>query len=173
MDKTTQIVFIVFTAAILISVLIQTAAAVAVLVAARKAQTRAQALVEELRGHALPALRTSNALLEDLAPKLKLLASNLVEATEHIKAVSQEVGSVVSDVSKQTRARVAHVNGMIDGTLDQITHTTNTIQHKISVPVRQLTGVLNGVRAALNVMREKPSRASAGAEETEEDDLFV
>jgi hypothetical protein len=170
MDKTTQIVFVILTAAILISVIIQSAAILSMLVAARKLHKKTQALMDEFRLRALPAIASSSALLEELSPKLKILTANLVDASSQLKSISEDVGGVVSDVTQRTRAQAAHVDGMIEGTLDQISQATHSIQHGISVPVKQLTGVVNGVRAALKVMLDKPPKTSV---ESEDEDLFV
>jgi hypothetical protein len=169
MDKTTQIVFIVFTAAILISVVLQSAATLGIFLATRRAQKKIHTLVDDLRIHVLPAARSSRAMIEDLSPKLKVIAANLVDTTNKFRTMSEDVSGVVADVTQRTRAQAAHVDGMLEGTLDQITHATDTIQHGISVPVRHLTGLLNGLRAALNVMMDKtpPSHLET------EDDLFI
>jgi hypothetical protein len=169
MDKTTQIVFIVFTAAIFVSVLIQCVALLGMFLAARKAEKKIHTLVDDLRIHVLPAARSSRALMEDLSPKLKIITANLVDTTNKVRTMSEEVSVVVADVTQRTRAQAAHVDGMLEGTLDQISHATTTIQHGISVPVRHLTGLLNGLRAALNVMLDKAPRSGL---ETE-DDLFI
>ncbi|HEV2276154.1 MAG TPA: hypothetical protein VGR96_18420 [Acidobacteriaceae bacterium] len=169
MDKTTQIVFIVFTAVLTVSVLIQTSAVVAMFLAARKMQKKTQVLVEELRAHILPTINSSRAVIEDLAPKLKVVSGNLVETSDRLRGMAVEVSGVVGDVAQRTRAQAAHVDSMVEGTLDQLAHATQSIQHGIAVPVRQVAGVVNGVRAALNVMLAKqPIRDCEGV-----DDLFV
>jgi methyl-accepting chemotaxis protein len=169
MNKTTEIVFIIFTVVISVSVLIQSIAILGMFLAARKTREKIHFLVEELRVHAVPAMSTSRALVEDLSPKLKIITSNLVESSDKIRAMTGEISGVVSDVSQRTRAQAAHVDGMVEGTLEQITHATSSIQHGIAVPVRQLTGILNALRAGLNVMFHKPPPRNLAAE----DDLFI
>jgi hypothetical protein len=155
MDKTTQIVFIVFMAVILVSLLIQCAAIFGMALAARKTEKKVHTLVDDLRLHILPVVSSSRSLIEDLSPKIKVISANVVDTTNKLKTMSDEVSGVVTDVTQRTRVQAAHVDDMLEGTLHQITHATNTIQHGISAPVRQLTGIVNGLRAALDVMLSK------------------
>ena len=169
MDKTTQIVFIVFTAVVSVGVIIQAGAIIATFMAARKTQKKLHALIEDFRIHVLPAVSSSRAMIEDLSPKLKMISSNLVESSNELRTMADQVGGVVADAVGRTRVQVAHVDGMVEGALDQIARAANTIQSGIAIPVRQLTGIVNGLRAALNVIWSRPPQRQAEAE----DDLFV
>ena len=169
MDHTTQIVFIVFTIAIAVSVFIQTIAILGMGLAVVKMQKKAQALIDEVRGHALPVISSSRAIIEDIAPKIKTVSANLVETSNQLKGVAAEVVEVVGDVAERTRSQAAHVDGMVQGTLEHLTQAGNSIQHGISIPMRQMTGIINGLRAAINVMRGKPTHGDIEIE----NDLFV
>ncbi len=169
MDQTTQTVFIVFTIAIAVSVFIQTITIIAMGLAARRLRAKIYTTIEEFRVHALPAVSSSRAMIEDFAPKLKIISANLVESSEKLRTVVGEVGSAVGDVAERTRTQAAHVEGMVQGTLDHVTQASYTIQHGIAVPVRQLTGIVNGFRAAINVMCSK----SPHPDSEMQSDLFI
>ena len=169
MDQTTQTVFLIFTIAIAVSVLIQTIAIIAMGLAARKMQKKVHTMVEEFRTHALPAISSSRAMMDDFAPKFKIISANLVESSNKLKTMAGEVGNVVGDVSERTRTQAAHFDGMVQGTLDHITQASSSIQHGVAVPVRQITGILNGFRAAMNVMCQKSPRRDSEVES----DLFI
>ena len=61
------------------------------------------------------------------------------------------------------------MDGMVKGTLDHITLAVHAIEHGIAVPVRQVSGILNGLRAGVDVMRKKDPSNQLDPE----DDLFV
>ena len=169
MDKTMQITFIVFTAVTSLSVLIQAIAIMGIFISARKTQKKLTALTEDVRLHVLPAVSASRGVMEDLSPKLKIIASNLVDSTADVRSMARDVSGVVGDVASRTRAQAAHVDGMVQGTLDQITQASQTFQHGIAIPVRQLNGILNGLRAGWDVLSQR--RASDRTKR--ESDLFV
>jgi hypothetical protein len=161
MDKTTQIVFIIFTAISSISVLVQAGAIIGIFVATRRTKRKLDALSEDFRIHVLPTISTSRALIEDLSPKIKVLTSNLVESTNSIRNITGEANGVVRDVVSRVHTDVERVDGAVQGTLDQIHQASDTIRHGFAVPLRQVNGLINGIRAGLNVLCEKgPSRRS-------------
>lgn len=155
MDKTTETVFIIFTALSAISVLIQACAIIGIFIAARRTQKKLHTVLEEVRVHALPALATSRNLLEDIAPKLKVVSANLLETSAILRNKADEVGTVVSEVVNRTRTEASRIDGMVHGTLNQIAQATHAVQHGVSIPVRQLSGILNGLRAGLNALWQK------------------
>jgi hypothetical protein len=169
MDKTMQITFIVFTAVTSISVLVQAIAILGVFLTARKTQKKLNALAEDVRLHVLPAVSISRGVIEDLSPKLKVIASNLVDSSTDVRAMAQDVSGVVGDVASRTRAQAAHVDGMVQGTLDQITQANQAFQHGIAVPFRQLNGIVSGLRAGWDVLSQRRSTSRS----EKESDLFV
>jgi hypothetical protein len=172
MDKNTQIIFIIFTAVTAISVVIQGCAILAMFLAGRKTQKEVHALIEDFRVHVLPIVSSSRGLVEDLSPKLKIISSNVVDTSKNVRTMVQDVSGVVGEVAERTRAQAAHVDGMVQGTLDQINHAGTTIQHGISVPIRQLNGILNGLRAGVNVILSKGPRRRVSRTEAEDEVLF-
>ena len=169
MDKTTQITFIVFTAVTSLSVLIQAIAILGIFISARKAQKKLNALAEDVRLHVIPAVSASRGVIEDLSPKLKVIASNFVDSSANVRTMAQDVSSVVGDVANRTRVQAAHVDGMVQGTLEQITQANQAFQHGISIPFRQISGILTGLRAGWEVLNQR--RSSSRSEK--ESDLFV
>jgi hypothetical protein len=61
------------------------------------------------------------------------------------------------------------VDGMVKGTLDGLTTAVHAIEHGIAMPVRQMNGIINGLRAGVDVMRKKDIDNHLDPE----DDLFV
>ena len=165
MNQATLIVLIIFAAVVTISVIIQTCVLAGLFIASRKMQRKAQALMEDVRIHALPLLNTSRGMAEDLTPKIKTMASNLAETTSHLRGISEDVSGVVGDVAGRARAQAQHVDGMVQGTLDSISQAGDTIQRGLALPVRQLNGIVNGLRAGWNVICQKtPPRYGRGTE---------
>jgi hypothetical protein len=172
MDKSALIVFSIFAGIVAVSVLIQACALAAVFFAARKTQQKVHGLVDDMRIHVLPTLSTSRALLEDLSPKIKTIASNLVESSNNLRSMAEDASGVVEDVAGRAHAEAAHVDGMVHGTLDQITHAGSSLQQHLAGSVRQLNGIFNGLRAGFGVMWQKTS-PNHDEEDESERDLFI
>jgi methyl-accepting chemotaxis protein len=168
MDSTMQLWLVIFVAVAAFSLLLQVLMMVGMAVAARRMQAKAEGLFNDLRIHVLPILGSSRTVLEDLAPKIKAVSTNFVDTANNVRTMSEEITFVVRDVAVRTKAQAAHVDDVVGGTLDHLARAGNTIQHGISTPVRQVTGIVNGIRAGLNVMC-----GSSPAGRNEEKDLFV
>jgi hypothetical protein len=76
----------------------------------------------------------------------------------------------VNNVTERAQVQASRVDGMVKGTLDQLTNAVHAIEQGVAVPVRQVSGILNGLRAGMDVMMKK---TPANHLDQEEEDLFV
>ncbi len=79
------------------------------------------------------------------------------------------MGGLVSNVTDRAQVQASRVDGMVKVTLDQLTNAVHAIEQGVAVPVRQVNGILNGLRAGMDVMRSKTPTNHLDPE----DDLFV
>jgi hypothetical protein len=168
-DNSTQTLLVVFIAIAAISILMQAGFTIAIFLGARKAQKKVTALADDVRLHALPAIISSRELIQDLAPKLKSITENLTATTATLRSKTEQIGVVVGDVTERAHVQASRVDGIVRGTLDQLTLAVQAIEHGIAVPVRQVNGIINGLRAGVDVMRSKDASNHLDSE----DDLFV
>jgi hypothetical protein len=169
MDKNSQILLLIFVAIAAISILMQAGFTVAMFVGARKAQKKIIGLADDVRLHALPAIIASREMIQDLTPKIRVITENLAATTTTLRAKSDQVGGLVSDVTNRAQVQASRVDGMVKVTLDQLTMAVHAIEHGVAVPLRQANGILNGLRAGVDVLRKKTPSEGLGPE----DDLFV
>jgi hypothetical protein len=169
MDKSSQTLLVVFIAVAAISILMQAGFSVATFFAARKAQKKIMNLADDVRLHALPAIISSRELIQDVTPKLKLITENLTATTATLRSKADQVGGLVDNVTERAQVQASRVDGMVKGTLDQLTNAVHAIEHGVAAPVRQVNGILNGLRAGMDVMRKKTPTNHLDPE----DDLFV
>ena len=169
MENSSQTLLVVFIAIAAISILMQAGFTVAMFLVTRKAQKKIMALADDVRLHALPAIMSSRELIQDVTPKLKLITENLTAATATLRAKTDQVGGLVNNVTERAQVQASRVDGMVKGTLDQITNALHAIEQGVAVPVRQVSGILNGLRAGMDVMMKKSPTNHLDPEE----DLFV
>jgi hypothetical protein len=169
MDKPTQTLLIVFIAIAAVSILMQAGFTVGMFIAARKAQKKVMGLMDDLRLHGLPAIIASRELIQDLSPKLKTITENLTVVSTNLRTRTEKVGELVGNVTDRAQVQAERVDGMVKATLDGLTSAVQAIEHGVAVPVRQVNGILNGLRAGVDVLRKKESTNHLDPE----DDLFV
>jgi hypothetical protein len=169
MDKSSQTLLVIFIAVAAISILMQAGFSVATFFAARKAQKKIMNLADDVRLHALPAIMSSRELIQDVTPKLKLITENLTATTATLRSKAEQVGGLVGNVTDRAQVQASRVDGMVKATLDQLTNAVHALEHGVAVPVRQVNGILNGLRAGMDVLKKKTPTNHLDPE----DDLFV
>src|ERR1700733_4150445 len=169
MDKPTQTLLVVFIAIAALSILAQAGFTVGMFIATRKAQKKIMGLVDDVRLHALPAIISSRDVIQDITPKLRTITENLTAISTTLRARTEKVGGLVGDVTDRAQVQATRVDGMVKGTLDHLTSAVQALEHGVAVPVRQVSGILNGLRAGVDVLRKKDFTHDPESE----NDLFV
>lgn len=162
-------IYIIFTAVTSVGVLLQALILFGIYIGVRKSVRKIADLADEASVHLMPTIATSRKIVDDLAPKLKTISENLVETSTTLRREAEHIRVAVDEVVDRTRGQAARVDEMLTGTLNGVEHATNTLQQGIATPLRQITGVLNGIRAGFEVLRQKTPTAKVVTDE----DLFV
>lgn len=159
MQTIPEIVLIIFTAVTSIGVLIQAFVMIGLYLAAKKTTDEFRELSGQLKQHIIPTLSTTRNLLEDISPKIKVATSNLVEASGILRSQVEQVNKTVSQVVDTAQAQVTRVDQAATAVLDGITQATAAVQQGIATPLKQVSGVLNGLRVGFDVFRgrERPT----------------
>jgi methyl-accepting chemotaxis protein len=142
----------VFVAIVAISMTAQAVALIVMAIGAGKARKRGLEIAEEVRTKAMPIIHDAHELIRDLTPKLKVISENLVETSHTVRSKAQEFDATASDINHKTRAQVARVDGIVTSALDTTAQVTETIQRGIKVPLREISGLVNGFKAGLDVL---------------------
>jgi|SRR5580698_4214608 ABC-type transporter Mla subunit MlaD len=153
--QTPQIVFIIFTAVTSVGVLMQAFVLLSMFFAVKKATSEVHELSDQLKQHLVPTLATTRNLIEDVSPKIKVATSNLVEASGILRSQAEQINKKVNEVADLAQAQVSRVDEMATAVLDGLTQATAAVQHGIASPLKQVSGVLNGLRAGIDVLRKK------------------
>lgn len=152
-----QIIFVIFAIAVAVGVLLQAGVLLGMFFAVKKTANHLEELSARVSQHAVPALATARNLLEEISPKLKTATTNLVEASATFRAQAKRLDHTVQEITGLAQAQAERVDEIATSVLDGVTHATAAVQHGIAAPLRQLTGILNGLRAGFDVLRKKES----------------
>lgn len=118
---------------------------------------RLQKRIEALAERSEPLLDTGRRIVEDLAPKIARIGSNI----EHITADAQDIAEVAKDqahrfaevgrdLADRTKAQVARVDATVDETVERVQHAGENLKAAAAKPVKEASAVMAGVRAAVS-----------------------
>jgi uncharacterized protein YoxC len=158
-----------------------------------KTQKKLLITVEEVKALAFPIMQKSSGLMTDLTPQIKDISLKVNAITGHVQHISavvkdkvEELSPVVStavtsaqatfleandtarDANEKTRAQVQRVNGMISVALDATAKMAASVHETLQVPVREFAGVVNGIKAGLDVFLRAGRGISRGTPQSYE-----
>jgi methyl-accepting chemotaxis protein len=152
-------VLLALTIVIGVGVLAFIAVLIALAIVALRARKRVNQLLVQyetsVAPHIGPMVASVHSLVDDLSPKLKHIAGNIVELTDIVRGEAQHITVSVSDVVERTHQQATRVDHMVSSTLNGIGHASAVVQEGIAAPIRHLSGVLDGLRAGLGSLRRK------------------
>jgi hypothetical protein len=166
-------IFIAVTAA---AVALQAVLLLGILLSLRKTSTRVESLAEEVRGRALPVLESAQGLMATSGPKLDAILSNVETATNLVRGQVERLDATVTDVIDRTRLQVIRADELVTRTIDRVEEATETVQHTVVSPVRQISGLVQGVSVGLEALFRRRGRRRAsgdGMSGVPQDEMFI
>ena len=113
-----------------------------------------------------PILDRTSSILEDLAPKVKNVgakAESISANVEHISTTVRdqvvqlsvtvaELNETVRGINGKTRVQVQRADAIVTDALQGAAEISHTVQNGIKGPVKQIAGVVAGVRAGIETL---------------------
>lgn len=164
----TVTILTILVAAIGTLVLIQAIVMFAMFIVMRKGMKAAGVYAEEMKGKINPLLTDSKELLETtrhlitrLEPKLEAAASDLAEMTRTASDEMKKIRASADEITERVRRQAARVDSMTTSVLDGADRAGHLLNSAVTVPVKQVTGVMAAVKAVVDVLRSPGPRRRA------------
>jgi hypothetical protein len=139
-------VFIALTA---VAVALQAGVLLAMFLVLRKTGERLEALATEVKTKVLPTIEQAQAMLTEVRPKFEVITENLKESTITVCDQIQRIDAAVNDVVDRARLQVIRADELLGRTLDRVEHTSEIVHRTVISPVRQMSGLVQGITAGL------------------------
>jgi len=173
LSKNNTKLLMIFVGIVAFAMLLQAIAVIGMAIGAAKTRKRVMEIAEEVRAKAMPAIASAHDLIRDTTPKVKVITENLVETSHILRSKAQEYDATLTDVNRRTRAQVARVDHMVTAALTTTGEIAAAIEHGIRVPVREFAGLVNGLKAAVDVMVGKAKGFGGFGRKGGDTDMFV
>ena len=160
-----------------VAVVLQACVLLALYLSVRKTSARMEGLATEVKAKALPALESAQSILVDLRPKLQVIAENLHETTTTIRDEVQRMDAIVNDAADRARLQIIRADEMLTRTLDRVEEASDMVTKTVVSPVRQLSGLVQGITAGLEFLIGNRGRRNGGRRESRrpvpQDEMFI
>jgi hypothetical protein len=173
MDNLTP-VFILLTG---IAVALQAGVLLAMFITMRKSSARMEAIAAEVKTKVLPAVEQPQALMVDVRPRLQVIAANLEETTTTLRDQVKRIDATVDDVVDRTRLQIIRGDELLSRTLDRVEQTSEMVHKTVISPVRQLSGLMQGITVALDFLFSNRARRNGTPRDERrpvpQDEMFI
>jgi len=173
MENLTMVFIAVTTAAVILQAFILAF----MYLAMRKSSARVEAIAEEVKSKAVPALELAQSVLSELRPKLAVIADNLTETTVAVRSQVERMDATVTDAVDRARLQVIRADELLTRTLDRVEQTSEVVHRTVISPVRQFSGILQGVTAGIEFLLGSRARKNGGSREARrpvpQDEMFI
>jgi len=155
------------------AVIIQTGILVGLYLAVRKTTARMEVLAAEVTTKAVPTIEATRTLLTDIRPKIDVIAENVTQSTTMIRGQMQRLDATINDVIDRTRLQVIRADELFSRTLDKVEETTEMVHHTVLSPIRQVSGLVQGVTAGLQFFLGRKKGRPRDGMGVPQDELFI
>jgi hypothetical protein len=173
MDKFTPL-FIFLTG---LAVMLQAGILLAMYLAMRKSTALIENLATEVKTKVMPAVEQAEAMLTEIRPKLQVVADNLEESTTMLLDQVQRVDATVKDVVDRGRLQIIRADELLSRTLDRVEQTSDMVHNTVISPVRQLSGLMQGLTVGLEFLFGGRGRKNGNSREERrpvpQDEMFI
>jgi hypothetical protein len=170
-DKLT--VFIALTA---IAVLLQAGVFVAIYLSMRKTNRRIEALASEIKTKVLPIVDKADVMLTEIRPRVQVIVDHLHETSTVVRDQVERVDATVNDVVDRARLQIIRADELFSRTLDRVEQTSEIVHKTVISPVRQISGLVQGITVGLEFLFGNRGRRNGGSRERRpmpQDEMFI
>lgn len=172
MDKLT--VFIALTG---LAVLLQAGVLLAMYLAMRKSGERMEALASEVKTKILPTVDQAQQMMTEMRPRLEVIVENFEGASTVIRSQIERVDATVTDAMDRARLQIIRGDELLTRTMDRVEHTSEMVQKTVVSPVRQLSGLMQGITVGLEFLFGGRNRRNGSNREERrpvpQDEMFI
>jgi methyl-accepting chemotaxis protein len=172
MDNLT--VFIALTA---VAVLLQAGVLLAMYLTMRKTTQRMEALATEVKTKVMPTVEQAQEILNNARPKVQGIVEDLESAAKLVRSQVERVDATVNDVMDRARLQIIRGDELLTRTLDRVEQTSEMVQKTVVSPVRQFSGLLQGITVGLEFLFGGRGRRNGGGRgerrPVPQDEMFI
>jgi hypothetical protein len=144
-DHTLLILLTIFVAVSAVALLIQACMLIGLLVVARRLQAKIMPLIPEVQGIVAVVRRTTDSV-EKHINKIGATSTAILEVTKQQLA---RVDELLGDATTRAKVQMERAEMVLDDTMTRVQQTVSYVQSGVLRPVREVYGVLAGIRTAL------------------------
>jgi len=160
-----------------IAVLLQAGVLLAMYIAMRKSSQRMEELAADVKTKVMPTVVEAQSMITTLRPKIEIMVENFSETSTTLRSEVQRVDATVNDAIDRARLQIIRADELLSRTLDRVEQTSDMVHNTVISPVKQLSGLVQGITVALEFLFSSRNRRNGGSREERrpvpQDEMFI
>lgn len=158
-----------------IAVLLQAGVLIAIFVVLRKTSANMESLANEVKTKVLPTITQAEALLTEIRPRVEAIAEQVQDSVTLVHNQVERVDATVHDVVDRARLQIIRTDELFTRTLDRVERTSDVVQRTVVSPVRQISGLMQGITVGLEFLFGRGRRNGGSRERgpVPQDEMFI
>jgi len=137
---------------------------------AQKAGKGAQARFGPLVDRFEAVVKTSSQILEE--NRIAEITAETLAVAKTARQQAERIGELLDDANGRAKARMAQIDRTVDQTVEHVEHATEAVKSAVLKPVKEVNGIVAGVKAALNTYAQGGNRHSP-EDATQDEEMFI
>lgn len=127
--------------------------------------------IEPLTEKTEPILELVRSSMTELIPKLVAFSTDAMELSKTAREQVNHLGEVLTELAEQAKAQVARIDGAVESTVGSVQHAGESVKDAVLKPVREVNGVLAGIKTAISVYSH--GRRQSVDHATQDEEMFI
>jgi methyl-accepting chemotaxis protein len=167
-------IFIALTA---FAILLQAGILVGMFITVRKSSQRMEALAAEVRSKILPTIEQAQTIVNEVRPRIEVIAANVEQTTSQLRTQIERVDATVNDAVDRARLQIIRADELLSRTMDRVEQTSEMVHKTVVSPVRQISGLMQGITVGLEFLFSRRSQRNGGGRgerrPVPQDEMFI
>lgn len=149
----------IYSLVIAVSLAAQALGVIVAAVFAMKMFAKVEKLANSFEEKTAPIIANATAIVAELTPRIQNISKNVEDMSftarvkvDELSATIDQLNRTVQDVNERSRVQVSRVDGIVSDVLATTYEVSRTVQEGIKGPVRQMAGVVAGLKAGLETL---------------------
>jgi ABC-type transporter Mla subunit MlaD len=117
-------------------------------------------------------VETTSRILDENRPKVAHITAEASVIAKVVREQTERIGELIDETNARAHTRIAQIDHAVDQTIGQVEQASETVKSAVMRPAKEVNGILNGVKAALNTYAEGRRRPSVD-HATQDEEMFI
>jgi len=117
-------------------------------------------------------LTTSSKILEENRPRIADITAETLIIAKAARQQAERIGELIDDASGRAKARIEQIDQTVSHTVEQVEHATDAVKSAVLKPVKEVSGIVAGVKGAWSTYAQGGNRNSP-EHATQDEEMFI